>query len=194
MRLGTFVRWQHYLLLQYIQWPILSQRSSNVSQKNENKIKSRCNLPIQNHIYCVISLHWFVLDIQYLPKTNYYKIYIIKCYSTETDYFPDFRSADFFVCPRMLSLSFTITRETECQTFQYSLIHRIILCNKWRFDIKLKEEYLCNYHDSDDDNVNIYTILYCVILPIHFGQAFLNGGFFFFFFFSEWTIVVANDI
>ncbi len=55
-----------------------------------------------------------------------------------TEYFPSFNNADILIWHRIIKLSFLVTRETRLQTFQYLLIHRLIPCNNWLCDKKIK--------------------------------------------------------
>ncbi len=48
-------------------------------------------------------------------------------------------------------MPFNTCRETKIQTFQYRIIHRILPCNKWLFNIKIKSEKTCSYCTDEDD-------------------------------------------
>ncbi len=52
--------------------------------------------------------------------------------------------------PEIYKLPFIITRETKLQSFQYKIIHRIISCNKWLYNIKIKDNSQCNYCECED--------------------------------------------
>ena len=54
-----------------------------------------------------------------------------------SEYFTQFTNADESVWPRIYQMSFMVTRETRLQSFQYRILHRIIPCNKWLFDITI---------------------------------------------------------
>ena len=41
--------------------------------------------------------------------------------------------------------------ETQLQSFQYKILHRIIACNKKLFDMKIKDSPTCNFCNQIDD-------------------------------------------
>ncbi len=47
--------------------------------------------------------------------------------------------------PRIFKLPFQVIRETKIETLQYKILHRIISCNKWLFNIKIKTSDVCDY-------------------------------------------------
>ncbi len=51
----------------------------------------------------------------------------------------------------LIKLSFSTLRNTKIQTFQYKILHRVILCNKWLYNIQIKESAICNYCNEVDD-------------------------------------------
>ncbi len=53
--------------------------------------------------------------------------------------------------PRIFKLPFSMLRNTKIQPFQYKILHRVILCNKWLYNIKTKESAICNYCNKVDD-------------------------------------------
>jgi hypothetical protein len=48
-------------------------------------------------------------------------------------------------------MPFQTIRDTKIQTIQYRIIHRIIPCNEWLFNIKINESKLCNFCEDIDD-------------------------------------------
>ena len=48
-------------------------------------------------------------------------------------------------------MPFRTTRETKLQTFQYKLVHRLIVCQKKLFDMKLADNPNCLYCNETDD-------------------------------------------
>ncbi len=65
--------------------------------------------------------------------------------------YPDFNNADLKTWPRIFKLPFLVIREAKLQTFQYKILHRIIPCNKWLFNIKIKTSEVCDYCNEIDD-------------------------------------------
>ncbi len=75
---------------------------------------------------------WLLVSKRFIPPT---------CTQKWTEYFPSFNNADILIWHIIFKLSFSVTRETRLQTFHYLLlIHRVIPCNKWRCDKKIKIE------------------------------------------------------
>ncbi len=73
--------------------------------------------------------------------------------------FPDFETADTSIWERIFTMAFTIFTQTKIQAFQYRLIHRVIPCNKWLCDIKVKDSNICNYCNRIDNLLHFF--LYC---------------------------------
>jgi hypothetical protein len=65
--------------------------------------------------------------------------------------YPKLNEASDELWPNIYKLSFSITRETKLQSFQYRLIHHIITCRKKLFDMKLSENPKCLYCKNTDD-------------------------------------------
>ena len=86
--------------------------------------------------------YWHIINRnEHIPtsKTSWEKIY------------PQFKTADLDTWPRIYKLAFTTTRETLLQSLQYKIIHRIIACNKWLCDIKIKSSKICTFCTSEDN-------------------------------------------
>ncbi len=85
-----------------------------------------------------------------------------------TEYFPGFNNADILLWHRICKLSFSVTRKTGLQTFQYLLVHRVISCNKW----------LCNQESVTFVMMLMiwYTSLYTVKILSNYGPVSINGG------------------
>ena len=97
-------------------------------------------IPI-NEVTCK-DLYWHIINKdKHIPNT------IKKWTST----YPNFNNADTSVWPRIFKLPFKTVRNTKIQTFQYRLIHRIIPCNKWLHNIKIKNSPECNYCNNTDN-------------------------------------------
>ena len=68
-------------------------------------------------------------------------------------------------------MPFKATRETKLQSFQYRLIHRIIPCNKWLYNITIKDSSKCNYCEKEDDLSHYF--IYCAVTK-QFWKCFLS--------------------
>ncbi len=65
--------------------------------------------------------------------------------------YPEFQTADSNIWSRIYTLAFSCTRETLLQSFQYKIIHRVIACNKWLYDIKIKNSNQCKFCKNEDN-------------------------------------------
>jgi exonuclease III len=86
--------------------------------------------------------YWHIINAQ-----NYTPISIFKwCEYYNTTYdTEDHLWANIFKSP------FRTVRETKIQSFQLKLLHRITSCNKWLFNIKIKDSDKCSYCNNVDD-------------------------------------------
>ena len=108
--------------------------SDNIIKVNNKSItidKSTCKL-----------FYWHIIN------TNIHKPTAIQKWS---DHYPDFNTADSKVWKRIYKLSFNLVRDTKIQMFQYKILHKTIPCNKWLYDIKIKNSDTCNYCGDTDD-------------------------------------------
>ncbi len=81
------------------------------------------------------------------------------CIKKWTEHFPSFNNEDILIWLRLFKLSFSVTRETRLQAFQYLLFHSVIPCNKWLCDKKIKSESGCNICNDVDDLIHFF--IYC---------------------------------
>ncbi len=58
----------------------------------------------------------------------------------QTYNYNEFKDVDNDIWKRIFKVPFNTCRETKIQTLQYRIIHCILLCNKWLFNIKVKSE------------------------------------------------------
>ena len=85
--------------------------------------------------------------------------------------FPLFKCVDNTVWPRIFEMPFTVTRETRLQSFQFRIIHRIIPCNKWLFNITVKESSKCSFCNNEDNLMHYF--IYCKNVKL-FWKCFFN--------------------
>ncbi len=111
----------------------------NMGHMTKNVEKSTCN-----------DFNWLLVSQKIIPPI---------CIKKWTEYFPSFNNADILICHRIFKLSFSVTRETRLHTFQFVLIDRIISCNKWICDKKIKSESGCNLCNDGDDLMHFF--IYC---------------------------------
>ncbi len=90
-----------------------------------------------------------VLNIEKIKYKDFYWHPNIKLKYCET--YPNLKNADHKTWQRIFKLPFQVIRETRIQTWQYNILHRVISCNKWLFNIKIKTSEWCDYCKDIDD-------------------------------------------
>ncbi len=86
----------------------------------------------------------------YNMKTHYWHIinihkHTLTSISKWTALYQDFNSAESNVWKQIFRLPFKTVRDTKIRTFQFRLLHRIIPCNNWLHNIKIKERNICDF-------------------------------------------------
>ena len=56
-------------------------------------------------------------------------------------------------------MPFKVTQETKLQSFQFRVIHRIIPCNKWLYNITVKSSSKCDFCNEEDNLLHYF--IYC---------------------------------
>ena len=56
----------------------------------------------------------------------------------------------------IFSMPFKACKETRLQTFQYKIIHRIIGCNHWLYNMKVRDSPNCELCDKDDTIIHYF--------------------------------------
>lgn len=116
-----------------------NMRAPNLTNKHLIVKVNKTYIPIQK-VSCK-QIYWQIIyTTEHVPtaKLKWSKIY------------KEFENASDDIWERIYSLSFNITRETKLQSFQYKIIHRIIACNKWLYNIKIKQSGKCSFCDCED--------------------------------------------
>ena len=131
------------------------------------------NLPAPNKIHILDKL---VNIDQISCKLFYWILVSIKkrepqCKIKWAQNFPLFTRVDHTIWPRIFETPYKITRETRLQSFQYRLIHRIIPCNKWLYNITVKKSSKCAFCDNEDDLLHYF--IYCHKTDL-FWKCFFN--------------------
>ncbi len=80
-----------------------------------------------------------------------------------------FKNADPKTWQTIFKLPFQVIRETRIQTFQYKILHKVIWCNKWLFNIKIKTSELCDYCNDIDDITHFF--FHCPKVKIFWNSA-----------------------
>ena len=123
-----------------------------------NKIYPDCQGPglIINNVYKSImnmkckDFYWLLVDrIDSKPS----------CITKWAEVFPSFVDVEPEIWERIFTMAFSVVSEPKIQSFQYRLIHRIIPCNEWLYNIKVKDTNVCDYCNAKDDILHYF--LYC---------------------------------
>ena len=105
--------------------------------------------------------YWFLINQQnHIPKS------IQKWHKQNLNNIIDNKWSDIF------KLNFTLTRDTRLQSFQYRINHRIIACNVWLEQLKIKESNLCTYCQIEKDTIQHF-FLHCPMIK-QFWISFSN--------------------
>ncbi len=79
------------------------------------------------------------------------------CIKKWTEHFPNFNNANILIWHRIFKQC-SVTRDTRLLTCQYLFIHRVIPCDKWICNWKIKRDSGCNLCNDVDDLVYFYTV------------------------------------
>ena len=125
------------------QWKQILIDANNISLKPYLPFKITCN-KVTKPVFKITckEIYWHIIGrSKHCPssKEKWYKS------------FPLMRENSIELWPDIYKLPFIITRETKLQSFQYKIIHRIIACNKWLFNIKIKDSSRCSYCECEDN-------------------------------------------
>jgi hypothetical protein len=93
------------------------------------------------------------------------------CVKKWSEIYPDFHTAGEDLWSNIYKTAFNITRETYLQTFQYKLIHRLIVCQKKLNEMKLADNPTCLYCNELDDLRHFF--LFC-LKSKQFWNSFFN--------------------
>ena len=130
-----------------IQWRglIFNNENININQESE-KVQILDKYVYLNKMKCK-DLYWILVSN---------KIKQPRCIQKWTEFFPEFKTAHKTEWPAIFQMPFITTRDTRIQSLQYRLIHRIIPCNKWLFNIKIKDSSTCNFCDKEDNLIHYF--------------------------------------
>ncbi len=122
------------------------------------------NTYTNKHI-CNLNIGHMTKNVEKIACSDFYWLLVSQniippiCIKKWTEFFPNFNNADILIWDRIFKISFSVTRETRLQTYQYLLIHRAIPCNKWLCDKKVRSEIGCNFCNNVDDLIHFF--IYC---------------------------------
>ena len=86
-------------------------------------------------------IYWFVFYLNNQTQNNE-----PKCISKWSALYEN----ETFAWDRIFSLPYKICKNTRLQSLQYRLLHRIITCNHWLFNAKIKASPNCETCKCDD--------------------------------------------
>ena len=101
----------------------------------------------------------------------YKKLRKPQCTIKWAEHFPLFKNVENSIWERIYEMPYKVTRETKLQSFQFRIIHRIIPCNKWLYNISIKSTSKCNFCNEEDDLLHYF--LYCPVTK-QFWKYFSN--------------------
>ncbi len=84
------------------------------------------------------------------------------CITKGSKDYPGFQSTHKELWSNIFKTPYTITMETNLQSFQYKIIHQLITCHFFLFDIKLVDNAKCKYCHDIFDIFNV--LIYCILL------------------------------
>ncbi len=114
-----------------------------------NHLKMEKDLTIEK-VKCK-DFYWHLINIQTHMPNNIYKW---------CEIYPDLKKTpDSKTWPRIFKLPFNLIRETNIQTFLYKILHIVIPCNKWLYNIKIQTSETCDYCKGTDNIPHFF--LYC---------------------------------
>lgn len=116
-------------------------------KENPNKIIKGCFLVVSNLITSIEKL--YCKDFYWMLVSE--KKAIPTCINKWIEYYPNLTKLDGSAWSDIFKMSFTSTRETKLQSFQYQLIHRITPTNKWLYDKHLRDDPLCKFCTLTDN-------------------------------------------
>ncbi len=73
-----------------------------------------------------------------------------------SDHYTNFHNAENNIRSRIFKFPFKTVRDTKIQTFQYNTVHRVIPCNNWSCNIKVKQSKACVYSGKTDDIAHFF--------------------------------------
>ena len=126
---------------------------NNSSDKIINKVDRTLKIHLNNKLVTIEKLkckdyYWLLINQNKHEPTSKH---------TWENIYKDFQ--DVQIWPRIYKLTFSVIRETKLQSFQYKIINRIIACNKWLYDIKIKPSKVCKFCSSEDSIEHFF--FYC---------------------------------
>ena len=113
---------------------------------------------------CHLTINNTQTDIKTLKCKDYYWMFVEKnkqrptCLEKWSEFYPEMYNED-RLWQNLFRQPFKITRETKLQSFQYRILHRIVPCNKWLYNLKIKQSSKCTYCENEDTIIHFF--LHC---------------------------------
>ncbi len=130
----------------------MAQIQSSIPKTSKQIIKNRdTNSTIENTVTLKICINNQYKDIQKTKCKDFYW-HLMKSTNhnprsklTWSKTFKDLSNQEESTWKNRYNMSFKTVRETKIQTIQYCIIHRIIPCNEWLHNIKIRDNNKCNF-------------------------------------------------
>ncbi len=87
-------------------------------------------------------IYWHIINLE-----GHIHACIQKCPNN----YPEFNNGVGKIWINIFKMPFKIVRDTKIQTFQYRILHRILPCNSWLKNIKIKDSNICSFCNEVDD-------------------------------------------
>jgi hypothetical protein len=107
---------------------------------------------------CVLHVNNDITPLHIMSSKNVYWVFIEKfkrvptCVQSWNEHY----NINLDTWKIIFKIPFICTRETKLQTFQYRLLHRIIQCNKWLFQLRIVNSGKCNYCEQEDTLLHFF--------------------------------------
>ena len=123
------------------------------------------NVPVQFSEECCLILGNNMIDVKTLKCKDFYwrfvqsKKRIPTCIVKWSERFTPMLEDDGTLWKRLFKQPFLITKETKLQSFQFRILHRIVPCNKWLYNLKVRLDSKCSFCNDEDTITHFF--LYC---------------------------------
>ena len=121
--------------------PLLSAISVIVNNTKKDVTKVKCK-----------DFYWELVDNIHIQPT---------CKSKWMEVFPKLKDFDNRNWAKLFRIPFAASRETRLQTFQYKIIHRVTPCNKFLFNLNIKDNGNCTYCEEKPVDDLLHFFIHC---------------------------------
>jgi len=124
-------------------------------ESNKQSVEEKKVFFIDNMMYKIDSITTKLIYLELIRQKGRSPSCIVKW----SEDYPGFHNAHEDLWPNIFYNAFNTTQDTKLQTFQFKIIHRLIVCNKKLSDMKIKDDPKCDHCDEIDDLLHFF--LFC---------------------------------